>query len=163
MNRQLENSISENRSILITRLMSHVEKSAQGYRTRCWLWTGARSSNGYGNTWVPRSVSRRHFGEISAHRLSYMIFVGRIPDGLQMDHLCRVHYCVNPKHLEAVTPRENARRSPTSNEMKTHCVHGHLLSGNNLIPTELGHRRCRACNRIRCVAYRIKKEKEKGQ
>lgn len=70
----------------------------------CWLWTGAKASNGYG------SVS--HGGSIhSAHRLVYRLLVGDVPDGLQLDHLCRTPSCVHPMHLEPVTPLVNVQRA----------------------------------------------------
>lgn len=69
----------------------------------CWLWTDATSWNGYGRFYTGSRV-------MSAHRLSYELAVGPIPDGLQIDHLCRVRACVNPAHLEPVTLAENIRR-----------------------------------------------------
>jgi hypothetical protein len=65
----------------------------------CWLWIGAIKESGYGN-----------HGGTGAHRFMYQLLVGPIPPGLQLDHLCRVRNCVNPAHLEPVTPSENVRR-----------------------------------------------------
>lgn len=73
----------------------------------CWLWTGAKNWTGYGQ----RSV--RVDGKVRtarAHRMAYELLVGPIPEGLTIDHLCRVRHCVNPDHLEPVTMKENARR-----------------------------------------------------
>ncbi len=69
----------------------------------CWVWVARLNRNGYG---------RLHHGgcERMAHRLSYEVHVGPIPDGLLLDHLCRVRCCVNPAHLEPVTHRENTLR-----------------------------------------------------
>jgi HNH endonuclease len=71
--------------------------------TGCWLWQGALHSAGYGFL----SVGGRNQ---LAHRVAYRLFVGPIPDGLELDHLCRVKHCVNPAHLEPVTTAENLRR-----------------------------------------------------
>src|SRR6202030_118623 len=67
----------------------------------CWLWLGACNEFGYGK-----------FGKVKAHRFSYEREKGPIPDGLEIDHLCRNKSCVNPDHLEAVTHGENRRRVP---------------------------------------------------
>lgn len=71
----------------------------------CWLWTGYTSPRGYGDT-GRYGLSRTRL----AHRIAYELTLGRIPEGMQLDHLCRVRRCVNPEHLEPVTPRENIAR-----------------------------------------------------
>lgn len=102
----------------------------------CWLWTGCRTgtsfSDGYGRLFVGKG---RHRKTVLAHRLSYELAFGKIPDGLHLDHLCRNTLCVNPSHLEPVTCAENNARgiSPAAkNKRKTQCKHGHPLSGKNL-------------------------------
>jgi len=97
------------------RLWSRVEKTES-----CWNWTGAFSSSGYG------VISRggRQGPLIRTHRLAYELLVGPIPDGLQIDHLCRNKRCCNPEHLESVTQAENLRRY---GEAKTHCPKEHPL------------------------------------
>ena len=77
--------------------------------TGCWLWTGATTPGGYGRLTVGSQIdgTRR---QVRAHRRSYERLVGPIPDGLDLDHLCRTPGCVNPEHLEPVTRRENIRR-----------------------------------------------------
>lgn len=75
----------------------------------CWLWTGARFFNGYGQFRGGGGGSAR----VRAHRWSYEYHVGPIPEGLQLDHLCRIRHCVNPAHLEPVTQAENNRRKPS--------------------------------------------------
>jgi hypothetical protein len=80
----------------------------------CWEFTGALRRDGYAMLgWH----GRKHY----VHRISYQLFVGPIPDGLTIDHLCRNKACANPQHLEPVTPMENTRRATA----KTHCIRGH--------------------------------------
>jgi hypothetical protein len=107
----------------------------------CWHWGGYVSSDGYGY------ILRR-----GAHRVAYEHFVGPIPDGLQLDHLCRVKHCVNPSHLEAVTRQENMRRAvpfrkPHHSKRRTHCKKGHLYSPDNLYHSRHGYQICRTCTR----------------
>lgn len=95
----------------------------------CWLWVGERTTKGYGRIHLENRSS-------PAHRYVYELLVGEIPAGLQLDHLCRVRNCVNPKHLEAVTAQENILRGTgvaAINASKTHCVRGHPFSGDNLV------------------------------
>ncbi len=71
--------------------------------TGCWEWALSCSDNGYGK-------AKFQQWQVGAHRLSYLAHVGQIPDSLHLDHLCRNRRCINPAHLEPVTPRENVRR-----------------------------------------------------
>lgn len=107
--------------------------------TGCWLWTLSRTSAGYGQAHDPRQRRRRSL----AHRLSYELFVGPIPEGLQLDHLCRVRHCVNPSHLEPVTQAENMRRGMWAS--RTHCSRGHEYTQENTYLTR-GFRECRTCH-----------------
>ena len=122
------------------RFWSKVDKSGD-----CWLWLGARNHNGYG-----RHMFRGH--RIMAHRVAYMLSVGEIPAGLQLDHLCRTRRCVNPSHLEPVTQTENIMRgvSPTAiNAKRESCTHGHEFTADNTYVTPDGRRQCRTCIRRR--------------
>jgi len=113
----------------------------------CWLWLGTVSGGGYGQFQESPLTKKKKL----AHRASYECFVGPIPAGMQLDHLCRVRCCVNPAHLEPVTNQENGLRGIRLNRLKTHCRRGHLLAGNNLIPRFLrkGQRVCRECDQMR--------------
>lgn len=122
----------------------------------CWLWEGALV-RGYGMFYASPDVLY-----VKAHRWSYEAEVGPIPDGLQIDHLCRTPACVNPTHLQPVTARENNLRSESfaaQNARKTHCPQGHPYSGDNL-RINRGHRRCRTCNIERSRLWR---EEQRGR
>lgn len=125
------------------RFWSHVEKT-----DTCWLWTGALTGNGYGQ--IRLKDGSRH----GVHRFAYELVVGPIPDGLYLDHICRVRNCVRPSHLEPVTPGENLLRSPLTNSGKTHCKWGHRFDEHNTYHRPSGGRGCLTCNRERLARSR---------
>jgi len=114
--------------------------------SRCWLWTAAIRQDGYCRFWLN--------GErIPAHRVTYELLIGPIPQGLTIDHLCRVRRCVNPWHMEPVTIGVNVKRGNSVsgiNIRKTHCKRGHKLSGDNVYnwPAHPYWRACRTCRRL---------------
>lgn len=147
---------------LAARIESRIDRNSGD----CWLWTGTINHKGYGAISVDGRTK-------AAHRVVYEMRVAAIPDGLVLDHLCRVRHCVNPAHLEPVTTSENNRRSAVFNPAckrigllaanrkglpgnhgprarRTHCLRGHELVGSNVLLWSRGRRRCRECERVRC-------------
>jgi hypothetical protein len=109
----------------------------------CWLWTGAITGAGYGHLYID-------YKDVYAHRLAYEFLVGPIPEGLVLDHLCRVHNCVRPDHLEPVTDKENLARGEATlfQTSKTHCPQGHEYAGENLYLSSTNRRYCRTCQNV---------------
>ena len=114
----------------------------------CWLWTGCKSTAGYGVVVFDRV-------QWSTHRLIYTWVMGEIPEDYEIDHvICANKECCNPSHLEAVPPGENSRRAHT----KTECVRGHSLDDeSNLYYRRSGGRSCKACQTIRSQEYKRRK------
>lgn len=127
----------------VERFWPKVEKTAD-----CWLWTGYVDRGGYGK------FNRGDNQMVQSHRFSYEQTVGPVPDGLELDHLCRVKHCVNPAHLEPVTHDENMRRRA---EAQTHCKWGHEFTTENTRISRRGFRICRACDVVRQMASRARR------
>lgn len=104
----------------------------------CWVWNSSRDVHGYGRFW-------RDGHGMPAHRVLFELMVGPVPDGLELDHLCRNKACVRPDHLEPVTHQENTRRAYAQ---RTHCPQGHPYDEQNTyIQPSRGTRVCRICQR----------------
>jgi hypothetical protein len=119
----------------------------------CWLWTGTKT-RGYGRFWLDNQKT-------SAHRFAYELLVGPIPEGLTIDHLCRVRHCVRPDHLEPVSNRTNTLRGEgrsAVNARKTHCPKGHEYDASNAANWG-GRRYCRICNRVKKLAQSHSRER----
>lgn len=132
----------------------------------CNLWTGSMLNGGYGKFWLPDEPSAR-----VAHACAWLLSGRTIPAGHELDHLCHTvdiatcpggpacphRRCVNVDHLELVTKQENTRRGlsfAARNAQKTHCTHGHPLSGANLYVDRQGGRECRTCRHENYLRYK---------
>lgn len=122
----------------LRRFLSRIKKESTG----CWRWSARKDQYGYGVFYADGKSVR-------AHRWAYEYYVGPIPSGLVMDHLCRTRDCVNPDHLEPVTQRVNVLRGvgPSAIAAKaTHCPQGHEYTGENTYISPSGYRVCRTCH-----------------
>lgn len=135
---------------LSERFWSKVDKDGPG---GCWVWMAGRSAQGYGRFWIDGDTR-------AAYRVAYEVLVGPVPDGLQLDHLCRNRACVNPGHLEPVTVVTNVMRGVSfaaENARKTACLRGHEFTAENTYIDRRGRRLCRECQRARQRAWQIRK------
>lgn len=139
---------------LLAKLLERTDKngpmpSISGWtRGRCWLWTGPKTDQGYGEITLYVGGKNKC---LKAHRAMYEELVGPIPEGLEPDHLCSVRPCVNPEHLEPVTHAENLARGATANWLgrRQVCAKGHDVSGANGRSAKGHGRRCKQCHRER--------------
>jgi hypothetical protein len=145
------------------RFFGSFEKQSDG----CWKWKHGLNYEGYGHFRVRRKT-------LSAHRYSYQKFVGPVPEGKELHHLCDHPWCVNPEHLKPVTSLEHARTRDQSgngkyvaayHSAKTHCPRGHPYSGDNLILEKRSDggiaRRCKICAIAKTKKYLAKKRGDK--
>jgi hypothetical protein len=143
-------------STLMSRIKYPIDKDA------CWEWCGYVGKNGYG------FLSIRPHGSQPAHRVVYETFVGEIPKGLLIDHLCRNKKCVKPDHLEPVTRSVNALRAVMKSRNRTHCIHGHEFTSENTLLRKgraIGtQRECRKCAKLRIEKFNLRrKEQNNGE
>ena len=117
----------------------------------CWLWEGVKVRGGYGQLKIRGKL-------VMVHRYAYEFLVGQIPEGLTLDHLCRIPACVNPAHLEPVTIKDNILRGDSfsaQNAKVTYCPQGHAYDVLNTYIYR-GSRACRLCGRMRSARYQSK-------
>lgn len=155
---------------MLSKMLEQVDQNGPG---GCWLWLGVVNTDGYG------VLSRKGYGK-SAHRVFYQYLVGKIPRGLELDHLCSVRNCVNPKHLEPIKHRVNVQRgrlgevTAARQLAKTHCPQGHEYSEENtyvapkaysqhkrdrgyVYQSKTPARMCKTCRRERVRNFKRKK------
>ncbi len=132
----------------LNRFFSKIKKTK-----KCWGWTGTKHQFGYGSF----SFKSK---KINAHRFSYIVHCGPIPNGMCVLHKCDIPECVNPDHLFLGTQKDNmedmaskGRKGKNQNDGKTHCIEGHSLSGDNLRIFK-GKRSCKKCNAKAARKYR---------
>lgn len=138
----------------------------RGYITPCWIYTGARSRYGYGKVWVGSKADGTN-RMVSVHIVVWENTHGRVPEGMELDHLCRQPPCHNPDHLEPVTHRENLLRGEgiaAKHAATTHCTQGHEYTPENTYWRRRANggrsRRCRACTRAaNSAAYRRRRDR----
>lgn len=131
----------------ITAFWCRVEKT-----DTCWLWTGGRTKDGYANF---RFDSKDSYG----HAFAFLLHTGHpVPEGLVIDHLCRVRHCVRPDHLRAVTQMENVNAGLTKHK---YCKRGHPLADPNYYywkANGVTKKRCKACIPIQMADYNARKK-----
>lgn len=117
------------------------------FQGECWIWTGSKTKEGYGQV----HIGGKRGPTVEAHIVSYRIYVGKVPSGLELDHGCRNRPCINPSHVEPVTHAENMARG--IHAVKTHCVAGHEFNESNTYQYR-GRRLCRLCAQRRLTEHK---------
>lgn len=149
----MESGYGSSARIPNAQFMARVREQDDG----CWKWVGTLKRSPFGSY---GAFTLRGEG-MGAHRASWMLFRGPIPDGLTIDHLCENTRCVNPAHLEPVTLRENilraSRGTAAINAHKTECIRGHAFDEANTIIHCGGKRACRTCVNDAQVRNRLKR------
>ena len=131
---------------------ARIERSYRLDANGCWISTLTQNGNGYTQICLKVDGQRRM---VLTHRASYVAFVGPIPDGLVLDHLCRNRACINPDHLEAVTQSVNVLRGERTYELKSECKQGHPFDAANTYARPDGRgRQCRTCVRTSSREYK---------
>lgn len=138
---------------MVSRITNSIEKrfwSKVSKKRYCWFWTGYKEKSGHGKFRLTSSVV------IGAHRISWILFNKKMPTNMVL-HKCNMPNCVNPKHLYDGTQAQNTRDSVKDGThfeaSKTHCNIGHKFTKGNTLIVAKGAKRCRECNRIRCLEY----------
>lgn len=124
-----------------TRVESRVTRQDRGHTTPCWIWQGATDRDGYPHMKIRGKIKR-------SQRVVHEEYLGPIPEGYEVDHLCHVVQCLNPEHLEAVTPEENLRRRRVRHRTESSCANGHDVEHRN------AHGDCKVCKREASARYR---------
>lgn len=148
---------------LAERFYSKIQKT-----DTCWLWVGAKTSQGYGMLKVNRDTKTER-----VHRIALILEGIHIPDNMVVDHICRNRLCVNPKHLRIVSTGtnvlENSEGLAAKNRIKTHCIHGHEFNEQNtklIVDRGSLKRACKACikrwSAERWAFIKKKREQENG-
>ncbi len=147
------------RPLMPERLLSKIIKSSEP--DGCWLWKDKLSKDGYAYFWVGQGGKLGK--NVPAHRVLYELMIGKIPEGCELDHLCKNPACVRPDHQEPVTHRINLLRGEgvaAKNAAATHCPQGHPYDLQNTYFTKEGWRGCRQCRFESVQRFRSKQKKE---
>jgi hypothetical protein len=142
-----------------TQLRGHILRMKIVSCDGCWVWLGSVNDGGYGRIGIKGSSNTK-----LAHRVSFELFIGPIRPRMTIDHLCRVHGCVNPAHMEVVTQKVNVLRGVSlnaDNARKTHCVRGHPFDASNtyFYPNSTS-RACRICHYNYLKQWRQRRKKK---